>query len=151
MFSAVLSGLPPATAVTYRPHGADAHGEMVDFGDHSFETPPALVTPTKIALLADQGTFMGFGSNVTSQMVRDFGHYPGPGWPSLIHHGGDISYAGIDTNIPELNGNAFTQMHCSSNAFSRSNGEGFERLPVITVTSADEWCDLRPTFDQLTD
>lgn len=50
---------------------------------------------------------MGFGSNITAQMIRDFGPYTsggmGDSWPSLIHHGGDISYAGIDTDIKELN------------------------------------------------
>ena len=50
---------------------------------------------------------MGFGANVTSQMISDFGPYDddggGDSWPSLIHHGGDISYAGIDADIKPLN------------------------------------------------
>jgi hypothetical protein len=47
---------------------------------------------------------MGFGANITAQMIHDFGPYGvGDGWPSLIHHGGDISYAGIDSEIKALN------------------------------------------------
>ncbi len=49
--STVLSGLPPATTVTYRPHGTDIRGDAVDFGVHSFATAPSAETSTKIALL----------------------------------------------------------------------------------------------------
>ena len=103
--SALLTVLPAATVISYRVHGVDAiGGKAVSYGTFDFKTAAlSPQEPTKIALLADQGTFMGFGANVTSAMIRDFGTYPGEGWPALIHHGGDISYAGIDSNIPELN------------------------------------------------
>lgn len=73
--SAVLSALPVSTAVTYRPQGTDRSGRAVDLGEFTFATAPSVPTTTKIVLLADQGTFMGFGGNVTSQMIRDFGPY----------------------------------------------------------------------------
>ena len=78
-------------------------GQPASFGPFTFKTAALSPKTTKIVLLADQGTFMGFGSNVTRAMVRDFGEFPSEAWPGLIHHGGDISYAGIDSNIPELN------------------------------------------------
>jgi hypothetical protein len=49
--TALLSDLPPASAVNYRPHGTDSSGKAVDFGLYSFETAPSAAIATKIALL----------------------------------------------------------------------------------------------------
>ena len=96
--TAVLTGLPPDATVSYRAHGLDARGRIQGFGPHEFHTAPSPPSKTtKIALLADQGTFMGFGSEVTAAMIRDFGPYTpsSTAWPSLIHHGGDISCVSV--------------------------------------------------------
>ena len=72
-----LSGITEGTEVTYSVRDEALLGQARFYGNFTFVAPhhDALQEQTVVAMLADQGTFMGFGSNVTLQMIHDFGDF----------------------------------------------------------------------------
>lgn len=114
MHRAVMTGLTPGAAVPYRVGGYNASDPSSpvtsDVFTFTVASAPAPQTQTRVFMYGDQGTFMPLGFAVTDSMIEDVfspaanSTVPWAGQvPDAILHVGDISYAGIDTEISILN------------------------------------------------
>ena len=102
IYTATMTGLAPSGAYTYRVKGFDNTNQTERASaDFNFKAAPVIDAqrPTKIATLADQGTFMFLGFAVQDKLF----HMQDSLGVDLATVVGDLSYAGLSTDMPHLN------------------------------------------------
>jgi hypothetical protein len=114
--------VPPASALAYTVGATNGTGQWdVAFASphtYAFTAPraPRAGTPTQALLFGDQGTFALLGYYVAQQAIADLsgkGNYSGwtlPRTPDLFALVGDISYAGLQSNLTFLNMTEFDEV-----------------------------------------
>lgn len=81
----------------YAPTNCDPCRTHCVWSELTFRTPPTTPRPTRIAYVADQGTFIPLGFAVIQQEADDDAKLP----YDFLLHGGDVAYGGTGAVIED--------------------------------------------------
>lgn len=131
-----LSGLAVDTSYTYQvgpnnvdpTSGSDQWSPEYTFSSARNPTQDQTGIPSRLAMYGDQGTYLPWGATV-AEMVSGL---VDQGLVDAVMHVGDLSYAGIDSNIPFINYTKADEMEFIWDVWSGINSPVARRVPYMT-------------------